>query len=180
MRIWAVALSQAQVAANGVLGPDALPVLSETANQGVAENVSVSSGATFDLGGHALVQPCISGSGTVRNGSLIVTKKLSPGGDGNVGTLTLAADATVSGTMQLDVGDCIEVSGVVDLRNVAINLARPKNAVATFTFMRPAAGTSPTIVGAPFELRVPGGYRATINSDGTGVISKVGFIISFH
>ena len=180
VRIWAVALSQAQVAANGVLGPDALPVLSETANQGVAENVSVSSGATFDLGGHALVQPCISGSGTVRNGSLIVTKKLSPGGDGNVGTLTLAADATVSGTMQLDVGDCIEVSGLVDLRNVAINLARPKNAVATFTFMRPAAGTSPTIVGAPFELRVPGGYRATINSDGTGVISKVGFIISFH
>ena len=55
MRVWAAALSQAQVEANGRLGADTLPVFTDRCSLGMAKNVEIASGATLDLTGAELV-----------------------------------------------------------------------------------------------------------------------------
>ena len=122
VRVWAAALSQAQIVANGTLGPDVLPVLSATSTLGVTENITVASGATLDLGGHTLTQPRLTGAGTVANGTLNVST-LTPGGDGTTGTIALNV-ASVSGVIRIDDGDTFTTTTTgLDLSGATIDLA---------------------------------------------------------
>ena len=122
VRVWAAALSQEQVVANGTLGPDVLPVLSATSTLGVTENITVASGATLDLGGHTLTQPRLAGTGTVQNGTLNVGT-LAPGGDGTSGAIALNV-ASVSGVIRIDDGDTFTTTTTgLDLSGATIDLA---------------------------------------------------------
>ena len=122
VRVWAAALSQEQIVANGTLGPDVLPVLSATSTLGVTENITVSSGATLDLGGHTLTQPRLAGAGTVQNGTLNVGT-LAPGGDGTTGAIALNV-SSVSGVIRIDDGDTFTTTTTgLDLSGATIDLA---------------------------------------------------------
>ncbi|MBO4288363.1 MAG: hypothetical protein J5985_09405, partial [Kiritimatiellae bacterium] len=165
VRVWAAALSQEQIVANGTLGPDVLPVLSATSTLGVTENITVASGATLDLGGHILTQPRLAGAGTVQNGSLNVTERLSPGGDGAVGTIALNSTTAVTGAIRLDAGDAITTTGSLDLSGATIDLSAMPTApytIATATGSGSFTGIPAlTINGEPLK-----GWKVKKSADG--------------
>ena len=157
VRVWAAALSQAQIEANNTLGPDTLPVLSDTAMQGVAESVTIAAGATLDLGGHALTQPVVKGAGTITTGA--------------------GGSLVVSDKMVVNVGECIEASGTIDLSNAKIELADPENLAESFTFLKPTTGQTLTVTGVPTPTNLPRGWKVSVAADGTCRIVKRGFML---
>ena len=146
VRVWDGVLTANQIAFSSSVGPDA--------EFGI---FNVASGATLDLGGHALVQPVVKGSGTIATGAggeLVVTDRL-------------VAKA----------GECIEASGTIDLTNAKIEIDDPENISAPFTFLKPAAGGTLTIVGSPEAANLPGQWKLSISADGTGRIESRGFVM---
>ncbi|HPS09399.1 MAG TPA: hypothetical protein PLG22_17865, partial [Kiritimatiellia bacterium] len=84
-------------------------LLTTTAVSGGATNlldastsVEIASGAVLDLDGYVQNLASLSGSGTVSNGTLLLTGTVAPGGEGLLGDLTLACDAIFSGTLLVD------------------------------------------------------------------------------
>ncbi len=75
--------------------------------------------ALLDLGGTAQTVAGLSGDGLVSNGALNVTGTLAPGGAGVLGTLTLSASTSLSGTLLADVA----ADGCCDLLRVLGPLA---------------------------------------------------------
>ena len=99
-----------------------------------AASVEIAAGAVLDLAGTVQTLANLSGSGTVSNGTLAVTGDLAPGGDGTVGTLTIA-DGNVlgSGTLRFDVtsaqaaeDDRLVVIGDIDLTNLSLVVSNPE------------------------------------------------------
>ena len=112
MRVWAAALSQAQVEANGRLGADTLPVFTDRCSLGMAKNVEIASGAMLSIAsGQTLTQPVVKGSGTLAGGNLVVTERMNvtPGQSMTVesgATLDLTgADIVVTG--EIPAGGCV-------------------------------------------------------------------------
>lgn len=93
-----------------------------------ATALSVASGATLDLGTAAQSATGLSGSGTVKGGSLAVSGKILPGGKGSVGTLTLDGTTLESGTLSIDVAaggacDALVSTGPVDLSGISLEIS---------------------------------------------------------
>ena len=154
MRVWAAALSQAQVEANGRLGADTLPVFTDRCSLGMAKNVEIASGATLSIAsGQTLTQPVVKGSGTIAGGTLVVSDKIV---------------ATV--------GECIEASGTIDLSNAKIELADPENLATAFTFLKPTAGQTLTVIGVPTPTNLTKRWKVSVSANGTGRIVKRGFV----
>ena len=130
-RVWDAALSETQLAANSVLGPDALPSgigawRTDTALP-TGTCVTVASNAVLNLNGTAQTVSGLSGSGLVTNGALTVAGVIAPGGTNAVGTLTLAATCTLTGTLLVDVAtdgtcDCLCVQGSLDLSGPVLDI----------------------------------------------------------
>jgi autotransporter-associated beta strand protein len=77
------------------------------------EGVSLAAGSVLNLEGMAHTLSSVSGSGVISNGTLTVTTPLSPGGDGVVGTQTVA-NVALNGTLLIDVatdGTCDRLAG---------------------------------------------------------------------
>jgi hypothetical protein len=74
-------------------------------------------------------------------------------------------------------GECIEASGTIDLTNAKIEIDDPENISAPFTFLKPAAGGTLTIVGSPEAANLPGQWKLSISADGTGRIESRGFVM---
>ena len=150
VRVWAAALSQEQVVANGALGSNELPVLSETSMLGMTRSLVIASGATLDLGGNTLAQPVVSGGGTVQNGTLNVANELRV----------------------KDLNDCLAISGGafnIDGSKIVFDDLTPlATARGTITLVRAVNGG--TITGTPLQSdtdtqlsRYPG-WRITVIS----------------
>ena len=89
--------------------------------------VTVASGAKLDLGGGAQSLAGLSGSGLVTNGTLTVTGTISPGGVNTIGTLTLATDAVLNGTLLVDTSlggsnDLLRVQGTLNLTGATLQI----------------------------------------------------------
>jgi len=118
---------------------------------------NVASGATLDLGGHTLVQPVVKGSGTIATGA--------------------GGELVVSDRLVAKAGECIEASGTIDLTNAKIEIDDPENISAPFTFLKPAAGGTLTIVGSPEAANLPGQWKLSMSADGTCIIKPRGFAV---
>ena len=168
LRVWSAALSERQLRINNAMGPDVVPTITEnsTLTQGdVLYCLDVAEGAVVDLSGGSFEQQAVSGTGTVRNGTLVVTSALIPGGDGTVGTIVLDCDAVVKGAIRLDVGDLIEAKGALDLTGAKLEIPNfaPHGGAILF-----ARSTDGRITGKPdvseWKKR---GYDIRISADGT-------------
>ena len=171
VRVWAAALSEEQLSTNAALGPDVLPTI---AKRHSSTRLDVAQNAVVDLGGNTLSQAEVTGTGEIKNGTLNVTGRLMPGGDGTVGTLTLAADATVTGTLRLDVGDLVVCEGGLDLSKIDVEVADPSQLRGPFVFATSAAGG---ITGPVRSLDVKG-YIVSVSRDGTRAsVQRAGFTV---
>lgn len=96
-------------------------------------DVFVAEGATLDLNGQTLAVASLAGSGTVANGSLIVTGTIQPGGAGAVGTLHLVNATLGGGTLVLDgdattaTSDKLECSAGQQLSLLALQVVDEKS-----------------------------------------------------
>jgi len=128
VRIWNVALTQAQLADNSLLGPDALPAGAGGDGLPSGTQVSLAANATLDLNGNSQTVTGLSGSGLVTNGTLTVNNgTIAPGGTNVIGTLTLAATTELSGTLLVDVAldgtsDLLKVQGSLNLTGLALQI----------------------------------------------------------
>jgi len=142
--------------------------------------VSVSTGATLDLGGQSHACAMVQGSGTVTNGS--VTATIQPGGTGQVGTLRVA-NATLSGTLVIDamssVCDHLQVTGDLDLSGLRLEFSgtsqlnqRTQYEIAAYT----------GALTAPFgEVNIPGSWEVRYTQDKkVKLICHVGTVISIR
>ena len=134
VRIWNIALSQAQLAENSMLGPDMLPLLKDVLPLLKEEPVLptgtcvvVSKDAVLDLGGSSQTVAGLSGNGVVSNGTLTVTGTIAPGGENVIGTLIIDASAVLTGTLLIEVAtdgsrDRLQVQGDLDLTGLALEV----------------------------------------------------------
>ncbi|HRT29123.1 MAG TPA: autotransporter-associated beta strand repeat-containing protein [Kiritimatiellia bacterium] len=141
--------------------------------------VSVSAGATLDLGGQSHACATVQGSGTVTNGSVAAT--IQPGGTGQVGTLHVAA--TLFGTLVIDAmaGACdhLQVTGDLDLSGLRLEFSgtsqlnqRTQYEIAAYT----------GALTAPFgEVAVPGSWEVRYTADKrVKLICHAGTLISIR
>ncbi len=89
--------------------------------------VTVTSGAVLDLGGGAQTLAGLGGRGVVTNGTLAVSGVAAPGGTNVIGTLTLAAATTLSGTLLIDTSvggtnDLLKVQGTLNLTGSTLQI----------------------------------------------------------
>ena len=128
VRIWNAALTEAELRENSLYGPATLP----TSMQGVgalpvSARVVLSADATLNMNGASQTVAEVSGCGLVTNGTFIVTGAVAPGGTNAVGTLSVAASATLTGTLLADVAldgscDTLNVSGSLDVSGLDLNI----------------------------------------------------------
>lgn len=177
VRVWNGTLSEDLLIRSAANGPDASADQIASIEDATYSQLYVASGARVDLGGKKLTQSVVTGSGTVLNGSLVVTDSLSPAGNGAVGTIALTSDTVVTGTINLDVGDLIEVAGgSLDLSGATLKVSDPDNINGAYVF---ATSQSGAITGKPQcqELKDMG-YDVLITADGKRAsITRVGTII---
>ena len=88
---------------------------------------TVASGATFDLNGNSQTLAGLSGSGIVTNGTLAVSGMIAPGGTNVIGTLTLAANVSLTGTLLIDTAldgtcDLLQIQGALDLSGLTLQI----------------------------------------------------------
>lgn len=137
IRIWNRAFSETDVLASGRAGADRLPFFEQAdAARGAlpeATDLVVADGAAFALGGASQTVASLSGAGAVYGaGTLTATAGIFPGGKGEVGVLTLGADATLVGTVALDVSAegasdalAFEAGGTYDVSGLRLTVADP-------------------------------------------------------
>ena len=135
-------------------GTLALSADCDNAESEAQRTLSIASGATFDLGGHALTQPVVKGDGTISTGTLVVSDKI------------IAKP-----------GDCLEASGTIDLSNAEIEVDDPESLDAPFTFLKPIAGQTLTVTGVPTPTNLPNGWEVSVSANGTGRIRRRSFSI---
>ena len=106
VRVWNRALTDDEIVAGIQAGKGAIPV--RASGTGVASlpsgtTLSVASGATLLLCGASQTVASAAVSGTVAGpGTLTAADGIFPGGDGTIGTMTVAGGATLAGDMVLD------------------------------------------------------------------------------
>ena len=163
VRIWHGALSDAALNLSAATGPDATAedIAAIVAKNGetatVERTIEVASGATLNLGGNTLTQPVVKGSGTIATGA--------------------GGSLVVSDKIVVNVGECIEASGTIDLSNAKIELADPENLAEPFAFLTPAAGQTLTVTGVPTPTNLPKGWKVSVSPSGVCRIVKKGFLL---
>ena len=130
-----------------------------------ATGMSVASGATLDLNGVSQTAERLEGAGTVTNGTLAVAGPILPGGEGKVGTLTLAGASFTSGTLVVDVGadgasDCLAATGALDLSNLSLALADATALDETKVY---TIATATAVTGRFANENLPKKWRATVH-----------------
>jgi len=81
---------------------------------------TVLDGSTLDLSGRTAAVGRLEGSGGIRNGTLAVTDVLRPGGSGKVGTMHLDTSTTITGIVEVELGDRIFSAGTVDVTDATL------------------------------------------------------------
>ena len=159
VRVWRGALDDTAIALSAAKGPDATAAdIAEIVAANavpVKRTLELASGAMLSIAsGQTLTQPVVKGSGTIAGGTLVVSDKI-------VST----------------VGECIEASGTIDLSNAKIELVDPENLASPFTFLKPTAGQTLTVIGIPTPTNLTNRWKVSVSADGTGRIVKRGFMI---
>ena len=77
-------------------------------------------GSTLDLNGTTKTLTRLEGTGRVQNGTLAVNDVLRPGGSGTTGILYLDAATTVTGIVEMELGDRIVGTGLVDVTDATL------------------------------------------------------------
>ena len=77
-------------------------------------------GTTLDLNGTSKTLARLEGTGCIRNGTFTVNDILRPGGSGRVGTMRLDAATTVTGIVEVELGDRINSAGTVDVTGATL------------------------------------------------------------
>ena len=159
VRVWRGALDDTAIALSAQKGPDAsaadiAEIVAATTTLPMKRTMEIASGTTLSIAsGQTLTQPVVKGSGTIAGGALVVSDKI------------VAA-----------VGECIEASGTIDLSNAKIELVDPENLSAPFTFLKPTAGQTLTVIGVPTPTNLPKQWKVSVSAGGTGRIAKRGFV----
>ena len=130
-----------------------------------ATGMFVASGATLDLNGATQAAERLEGAGIVTNGTLAVAGPILPGGEGKVGTLTLAGASFTSGTLVVDVGadgtsDCLAATGALDLSNLSLALADATALDETKVY---TIATATSVTGRFANENLPKKWRATVH-----------------
>ena len=81
---------------------------------------TVLEGTTLDLAGTTKTMAIVSGTGRIQNGALTVNDVLRPGGSGTVGTIRLDAPSTVTGIVEVELGDRIVSAETVDVTDATL------------------------------------------------------------
>jgi len=81
---------------------------------------TVLDGSTLDLSGRTAAVGRLEGSGGIMNGTLAVTDVLRPGGSGKVGTMHLDTSTTITGIVEVELGDRIFSAGTVDVTDATL------------------------------------------------------------
>ena len=157
VRIWKAALSDAQLAANVLLGPDELPLLGVESGSGP---VTVAAGATFDLGGNTIAYPGLAGAGTVRNGAMTVATL-------NVtGAMRLEGDVTVTGELVFAEGASIVTTGTLTLAGATVRYTSPSS---TSRLMLATAENGGSIAGVPAAVDLGANRGCRLSVSGTRI-----------
>jgi hypothetical protein len=162
VRVWRGALDDTAIALSAQKGPDATAadiaeIAAATTILPMKRTMEIASGATLDLGGHTLTQPVVKGGGTIATGA--------------------GGSLVVSDKIVVNVGECIDASGTIDLSNAKIELADPENLASPFTFLKPATGQTLTVIGAPTPVNLPKRWNVSVSPSGVCRIGKRGFIV---
>ncbi|HNX35744.1 MAG TPA: autotransporter-associated beta strand repeat-containing protein [Kiritimatiellia bacterium] len=147
--------------------------------------MEIAADAVLDLGGTRQPLAGLSGCGTVSNGTLAVQGVIAPGGTNAVGTLTLAAAATLSGTLLVDAaldGSCdrLQVSGALDVSGLTLEIQNPAVLKPGATYVI-ATCTPGSLSGQFLSTNLSGqrtvGYN---NAAGQVLLTCGGTLISIH
>ena len=159
VRVWRGALDDTAIALSAQKGPDAsaadiAEIVAATTTLPMKRTMEIASGATLSIAsGQTLTQPVVKGSGTIAGGTLVVSDKIVAG-----------------------VGECIEASGTIDFSNAKIELVDPENLTSPFTFLKPTAGQTLTVIGTPTPTNLTNRWKVSVSANGTGRIVKRGFV----
>lgn len=132
VRVWAKALTEAELTQHALLGPDTVPYYpTGTATASVlpaTARLDVRKGAFLDLCGGTQTATSLTGEGTVLNGTFVATEEIRPGNGGASGTLKLANGAALSGSLIIVPGadgtcGALEAEGALDLSNLDFRIA---------------------------------------------------------
>jgi len=135
--------------------------------------IELGAAGVLDLGTNTMSQTLanLRGTGIVSNGVLAVTGYIAPGGTNVIGTLTVANNAGLSGTLLMDVatagtGDTLAVIGNVSLSSLALVVANPSQlnrqkqyTLVTYTGARTGTFSSVTVPNSR--------WRVTYSSSGS-------------
>ena len=107
-----------------------LSLLTGTNQLATASSVDVAANATLNLGGTVQTLSGLTGNGLVTNGTLAVSGTIAPGGTNVIGTLTVAASSTFTGSLLTDVNssgacDLLAVRGDVNISGLALLISNP-------------------------------------------------------
>jgi hypothetical protein len=134
---------------DGTLFTTALPAFSENTA------ITLEAGATLDLNGTTQIIANLSGSGTVTNGTLVITGLVTPAGDA-IGALTFDCNLTLTGKLLLDVSasenDRLIVSGNLDVSLAEVEVL---NALTMPKQNYTIATANGTITGSPSGDFIP-------------------------
>ncbi len=186
MRIWNTALTETQLTALAVAGPDVIPSIVGSGAVVGTENATVklATGSTLDLVYGTCALKELEGSGTVRNGTL-AAEAIRPGGTGAVGTLAVGTGTKLSGTVYLDavadgVCDCLAYAGALDA--TGLSLALEEDAVLSGSEPYVIATFAPDAFTGPFaSVSIPNNWRLRVNASAGEVrLARAGFAIYFR
>lgn len=128
IRFWNAALSDAQLTANAIRGPDVLPTSFDT----MPLKVEVAEGATLDFGNRPLTLHDLNAAGRLLQADLTVDGILTPGGEGIAGTLRVDGSLKITGTLRLDLGDTIQLTGDLDLSEAKVEIAATDDEILAY------------------------------------------------
>ena len=139
-------------------------------------SVSLAAGSVLNLEGMAHTLSSVRGSGIISNGTLTVTTPLSPGGDGVVGTQTVA-NVALNGTLLIDVktdGTCDRLagSGTLSLSGLTLKIADTGllNRTKTYTIV----ACTGTMAGTFAAINLPDNWR--IRYDDAAGTATLGYV----
>ena len=145
-----------------------------------SSSVIVDTGATLDLGGNNVTLLDLSGGGQVINGALALTGDLMPGGNGALGTLTLAADLALTATYHADVlpdgaSDLVIVNGNADISQMALRIVDP--GLLSKGKSHTILTTTGTLTGTFATDNLPPAWRLTYTPNSVKIASLGGTVI---
>ena len=114
--------------------------------------------------------------------AVAVAGPILPGGEGKVGTLTLAGASFTSGTLVVDVGadgasDCLAATGALDLSNLSLALADATALDETKVY---TIATAAEVTGRFADVALPKKWRATAHPTSVTLAYANGSVLVFR